>query len=64
MDSRNGSNRDFTPTKVVNFMKKCDFERRKTKKCTCFFVVHVMKDGLEKKLKEIANQLLNPELPL
>lgn len=63
LNSRYGSNREFSPTKVGNAMKKCGFEKRKTNKGMRYFVVRVMMDGLEKESKEIANQELNPELP-
>lgn len=64
LNSRYGSNREFTPTKVGNAMKKCGFEKRKTNKGMRYFVVRVMMDSLEKESKEIANQELNPMLPL
>jgi len=64
LNSRYGTNREFTPTKVGNAMKKLGFEKRKTNKGTRYFVVRVMMDGLEKESKEIANQVLKPELPL
>lgn len=64
LNSRYGSNREFSPTKVGNAMKKCGFEKRKTNKGMRYFVVRVMMDGLEKESKEIANQVLKPELPL
>ncbi|MBO7067473.1 MAG: PriCT-2 domain-containing protein [Bacteroidaceae bacterium] len=63
LNSRYGSNREFTPTKVGNAMKKCGFEKRKTNKGMRYFVVRVMMDSLEKESKEIANQELKPELP-
>ena len=64
LDSRYGSNREFTPTKVGNAMKKCGFEKKKTNKGMRYFVVRVMMDSLEKESKDIANQALNPALPL
>ena len=62
LTSRYGSNREFTPTKVGNAMKKCGFEKRKTNKGMRYFVVRVLMDSLEKESKEIASQELNPEL--
>ena len=63
LNSRYGSNREFTPTKVGNAMKKCGFKKRKTSKGMRYFVVRVLMDSLEKDSKEIANQELKPELP-
>lgn len=63
LNSRYGSNREFTPTKVGNAMKKCGFEKKKTNKGMRYFVVRVLMDGLENESKEIANQVLKPELP-
>ena len=63
LNSRYGSNREFTPTKVGNAMKKCGFEKKKTNKGMRYFVVRVLMNGLENESKEIANQVLKPELP-
>ena len=64
LGSKYGSKRAFSPTKVGNAMKKSGFEKEKTKKGVRYFVVRIMMDSLKKESKEIANQVLKPELPL
>ena len=58
LTSRNGQNRDFTPTKVGIAMAKLGFVGIKTNKGKQYLVVRLSAVDLEKEGKSIANQIL------
>ncbi len=58
LTSRNGPNRDFTPTKVGTAMAKLGFVGIKTRKGKQYLVVRIFADDLTKEGKSIANQIL------
>ena len=58
LTSRNGPNRDFTPTKVGVAMTKLGYLGLKTKKGNQYLVVRVFLEDLAKEGKSIANQIL------
>lgn len=58
LTGRMGANRDFTPTKIGNAMKKLGFESRRSNTGTRYLVVRVLVAELESEGKAIANQIL------
>lgn len=58
LTGRMGANRDFTPTKIGNAMKKLGFESRRSNTGTRYLVVRVLVAELETEGKAIANQIL------
>ncbi len=58
LTSRNGPNRDFTPTKVGIAMKKLGYVAIKTNAGKQYLVVRVFLEDLTQEGKNIANQIL------
>ena len=58
LTSRNGPNRDFTPTKIGNAMTKLGYLGIKTNKGKQYLVVRIFLEDLTREGKSIANQIL------